>query len=312
MDDPPRWLLLIHQIPPRPSSVRVKVWRRLQRLGAVAMKNSVYVLPATDDAREDLEWVLREITDGGGDAVLCEAALAGGLTDEEVEDLFREARRADYERLAEEARAVAVARAREAAEPDAPPPPELDALRRRLRETVALDFFGAPGRREAESAVAALEPAGPGAAGSSVAAGELRGRTWVTRRDVHVDRIASAWLIRRFVDPEARFRFAAGRRHRPAEREVRFDMFEGEFTHEGDRCTLEVLVERLGLDDPALRALAEIVHDVDLKDGKFGRPEAPGIERLIDGIARAHADDEARLARGAAAFDDLYESFSAA
>src|SRR5688500_11206729 len=132
MDDPPRWLLLIHQIPPTPSSVRVKVWRRLQRLGAVSMKNSVYVLPASDEAREDLEWVLREITDGGGDAVLCEAALAGGLTDDEVEDLFREARRADYERLAEEARSVALAR--EAAEPDASPPPELDVLRRRLRE----------------------------------------------------------------------------------------------------------------------------------------------------------------------------------
>jgi hypothetical protein len=312
MESPPRWLLLIHQIPPKPSSLRVKVWRRLQRLGAVAVKNSVYVLPATDEAREDFEWVLREIADAGGDAVLCEAVLCGGLSDEEVEDLFRAARAADYARLAEEARALADARA--AAETGTPPAAEAELLRRRLQETAAIDFFSAPGRREAEAAVAALEEPtwGTVAGRASMAAGALRGKTWVTRRDVHVDRIASAWLIRRFVDAEAGFRFVAGRRHRPAEDEVRFDMFEGEFTHEGDRCTFEVLVDRLGLDDPALRALAEIVHDVDLKDGKFGRPEAPGVERLVDGITRAHAADDARLARGAAALDDLYESFRVA
>ncbi|HEX8694112.1 MAG TPA: chromate resistance protein ChrB domain-containing protein [Longimicrobium sp.] len=306
----PRWLLLIHQIPPQPSSFRVKVWRRLQRLGAVAVKNSVYVLPATDEAREDFAWVLREITDGGGDAVLCEAALAGGLSDEEVEALFREARGADYARLAEEARALAGARA--GTEPGARSTTEVEMLKRRLRETVAIDFFAAPGRREAEAAVAALEEPAGRAAGASVAADQLRGKTWVTRRDVHVDRIATAWLVRRRVDPDARFRFVSGRRHRPAEGEVRFDMFEGELTHEGDRCTFEVLLDRLGLDDPALRAIAEIVHDVDLKDGKFGRPEAPGVGRLIDGIARAHGDDDTRLARGAALLDDLYESFRGA
>jgi hypothetical protein len=185
-------------------------------------------------------------------------------------------------------------------------------LKRRLRETVAIDFFAAPGRREAEAAVAALEEPAGRAAGASVAADQLRGKTWVTRRDVHVDRIATAWLVRRRVDPDARFRFVSGRRHRPAEGEVRFDMFEGELTHEGDRCTFEVLLDRLGLDDPALRAIAEIVHDVDLKDGKFGRPEAPGVGRLIDGIARAHGDDDTRLARGAALLDDLYESFRGA
>lgn len=312
METSPRWLLLIHQIPPQPSSLRVKVWRRLQRLGAVAVKNSVYVLPATEEAREDFEWVLREIADAGGDAVLCEAVLCGGLSDEEVEDLFRAARAADYARLAEEARALAGTRT--AAEPGALPAGEAELLRRRLQETAAIDFFAAPGRQEAEAAVAALEEPGWGTAAgrASMAAGALRGKTWVTRRDVHVDRIASAWLIRRFVDAEAGFRFVAGRRHRPAEGEVRFDMFEGEFTHEGDRCTFEVLVDRLGLDDPALRALAEIVHDVDLKDGKFGRPEAPGVERLIDGITRSHAGDETRLARGAAVLDDLYESFRAA
>ncbi|HEX5724468.1 MAG TPA: chromate resistance protein ChrB domain-containing protein [Longimicrobiaceae bacterium] len=303
MDSEARWLLLIHQLPPKPAYLRVKVWRRLQRLGAVAVKNSVYVLPASEQAREDFEWLLREIGEGGGDAVVCEARFAGGLTDEEVEEMFRDARSADYAQVAEAARALAAA--------GDPPEAEVERLKRRLHEAAALDFFAAPGRSEAEAALAALEPApAAGRGGAPLPPESLRGKTWVTRRGVYVDRMASAWLVRRFVDPDAQFRFVAGRRHRAAEGEVRFDMFDGEFTHEGGRCTCEVLLERLGLEgDAALRAVAEIVHDLDLKDGRFGRPEAPGVERLVAGIARAHAGDEARLERGAALFDALYESF---
>jgi hypothetical protein len=138
---------------------------------------------------------------------------------------------------------------------------------------------------------------------------ELRGRIWVTRKGVHIDRIGSAWLVRRFVDPDARFKFVPARGYQPEPSEVRFDMFQAEFTHEGELCTFEVLVTRLGLDDPALRPIAEIIHDIDLKDEKYGRPEAAGIDRLVAGLAMGHRDDEDRLARGAAMFDDLYEYF---
>ena len=139
----------------------------------------------------------------------------------------------------------------------------------------------------------------------------LAGKVWVTREHVQIDRIASAWLIRRFVDPAARFKFVPGRSYAPRSGEVRFDMFEGEYTHEGDRCTFEVLLARAGLDDPALAAIGEIIHDIDLKDGKYGREETAGIRTVMAGIATAHRDDEQRLARGAAVFDDLYESFKA-
>ena len=141
---------------------------------------------------------------------------------------------------------------------------------------------------------------------------EVRGRTWVTRKGIHVDRIASAWLVRRFLDPEARFKFVASKGYVPEPGELRFDMFEAEFTHEGDLCTFEVLVERFGLHDAGLRAVAEIIHDIDLKDAKFARAEKPGVERLVGGIALTQKEDEARLSRGAALFDDLYESFTAA
>jgi len=138
---------------------------------------------------------------------------------------------------------------------------------------------------------------------------DLRGRTWVTRKGVHVDRIASAWLIRRFIDPQASFKFVPAKGYVPDAGELRFDMFEAEFTHEGDRCTFEVLLSRTDVQDPALNAIGEIVHDIDLKDEKFGREEAAGIRTLIAGICVPDREDEERIARGGAVFDDLYESF---
>jgi Uncharacterized conserved protein len=142
-----------------------------------------------------------------------------------------------------------------------------------------------------------------------IALSGVSGRTWVTRRGVHVDRIACAWLIQRFLDPDARFSFVAPRGHRAQPGEIRFDMYDAEFTHEGDRCTFEVLLDESGIKDPALRAVAEVVHDIDLKDGKFGRPETAGIALLLEGVARAERDDERRLARGGAIFEDLYRGF---
>ena len=142
------------------------------------------------------------------------------------------------------------------------------------------------------------------------ALGELTERVWVTRRGVQVDRIASAWLIRRFIDPKARFKFVSGTGYAAQPGELRFDMFEGEFTHRGDRCTFEVLTLRLGRDDLALTALAEIVHDIDLKDGKYGREEVAGVRSLIAGIAASSPDDTQRLERGAVLLDDLYSSFA--
>lgn len=310
LGDDRRWLLLIHQIPPKPAYFRVKVWRRLQTMGAVAIKNSVYVAPKTDQTQEDLEWLLREIVDGGGDASICEARFIEGLQDDQVEALFNAAREADYRQIADEARAIA--ERRPSAETGLAVDADLERLRRRLKAIGDIDFFGAPGREIAEGLFRDLERhvrAPTGAVPRAAAPEQYRGRTWVTRKGVHVDRIATAWLVRRFVDPDAEFKFVPARGYRPERGEIRFDMFDAEFTHDGDRCTFEVLVERLALDDPALRPLAEIVHDIDLKDAKFGREELAGIDALITGVATAHRDDEQRLARGGAVFDALYEYF---
>ena len=310
-----RWLLLLHQLPPQPAYFRVKIWRRLQAMGAVAVKGAVYALPLDDQTQEDFRWLVQEIIAGGGEATLCEARFIDGLSDQQVRDLFDAARDADYDALAREAGALADELA---VQPERPAngQRQLARLRRQLTQIVGMDFFGANGRQAAEAALAALEArlAEPApdverkeALSGDDGLGGLQGRTWVTRQGVHVDRIASAWLVRRFIDPEASFRFVPSKGYVPQPGEVRFDMFEAEFTHVGDRCTFEVLLERAELDDSALQAIGEIVHDIDLRDGKFGREETPGIAALIAGIVLAHPDDEQRLVRGAAVLDDLYK-----
>ncbi len=308
-------MLLIHQIPPTPAYLRVKVGRQLARIGAVALKNSVYALPHNDETQEDFQWVLREIVKGGGDASIVEARFIEGLSDEHVIGLFQAARESDHRELAEQVRAVAAVfpkRGAVAEDRRAELAKRLGRLRQRVTELAAIDFFGAPGREVVEGLLSGMEARMRTVEGTEPAKGTLeraqyQGRTWVTRTGIKVDRMASAWLIRRFIDPQARFKFVPAKGYRPEEAELRFDMFEAEFTHEGELCTFEVLVQRFELgSDPALRAIAEIVHDIDVKDAKYGREEAPGIGQLVAGIATAHADDEQRLARGAALFDDLY------
>jgi len=309
------WMILIHQIPPKPSYLRVKISRRLQRIGAVAIKNTVYALPKGDSAQEDFQWVLREIVSGGGDATICEAHFVDGLCDADMEDLFRKARDAEYQKIVEKAEKLLKTLPRAASHDEHGNQVEADLgrLKRQMNALTSIDFFGAPGRMDAERAVAAVEerlqPKVKAADLHTLRPEEYRGRTWVTRKGIHVDRMASAWLIRRFIDSKAKFKFVPGKGYIPNTGEVRFDMFEGEFTHEGDRCTFEVLVERMGLDDPALRPIAEIVHDIDLKDGKFERGETEGVDRVVTGIAVACKADEDRLARAITMFDGLYESF---
>jgi hypothetical protein len=306
-----RWLLLIHAIPPKPNYLRVKIGRRLQRLGAVAIKNSVYALPMNDETLEDLQWVAREIVEGEGDASIVEARFVDGLSDAQIEGLFQAAREDDYAALTEDAQ-----RLRAEFLKGTTVTTDLGRLRKRLNEVVAIDFFGASGREATEALIAELEesmePSQHKPSQKISRAEIVPGRTWVTRKGIKVDRIASAWLVRNFIDKQANFKFVPGQGYQPSPGELRFDMFEAEYTHEGDRCTFEVLVQRFDLDDAALHQVAEIIHDIDLKDGKYGRPEVAGIDRLIGGLCAANPEDEVRLAQGAAIFAGLYESFRGA
>jgi len=309
-----RWYLLVHQLPPKPAYLRAKIVGRLARVGAVALKNSVYVLPERDDCLEDLQWIAQEAVAGGGEAYVVKAQFLGDRVDASLEGRFRGQATQAYEALKGDVRQAFDAAASRTRAGEAEREHELLRLKKRLGEIAEIDFFGAPLRKEVETMLQALESrvhgTPKGTRGRPAARSRLVGRTWVTRHDPKVDRLASAWLIRRFVDPGARFRFVDPKREGLRPGEIGFDMVGGEFTHEGDSCTFEGLLARIGLREAALGQIAEIVHDIDLKDEKFGRPDAPGVQQLIKGLIQAHADDAERVTAGLGLFDHLYRSFS--
>lgn len=312
-----RWILLLPSAPSTDPSARVKVWRHLQGVGAVSLKNSVYVLPNREECVETFQWVARELVELGGQASLCEGQFFDGITDEEIERRFIEARNAEFSELAEQVRGVtkALKAKRLTAEKIATLSAQTAKLRKRFDEILALDFCHASGREAAEGLLTAAERALSDLRGGS--APEIierverpRGAVWVTRSGVHIDRVASAWLIRRFIDPAGTLKFVPPKGYLPERGELRFDMYDAEFTHIGDRCTFEVLLARMGLTDPALLALAEIVHDIDLRDEKYARPETAGVASTIAGICSGARDDLQRIEAATPVFEGLYTFFS--
>ncbi len=310
------WLLLLLQLPTRPASARIKTWRRLQQIGSVAIKNSVYVLPDTPQSREDFEWLRTEILSAGGQASIMLAEALTAREDEEIRAAFLRQRAADYDAV--RAGIDTVQRGLKAR----PAPAARLAAERALRtgrdELLRLDATELVPAEARAKAVAALERLEARLApepertptmttASPSRHGKMQGLTWVTRPRPGVDRMSSAWLIQRFIDPKARFAFAdqppAGDRKR-----VPFDMFGVEFGHQGGRCSFEVLCERFGIDDAGVRHLAKIVHDVDLKDARYGPPEAPIVARMVEGLRATYADDAELLTHGMAMFAALYES----
>lgn len=295
------WLMFIAQLPPKPDYLRVKLRRRIQRVGALSLRGAVYVLPNRDDTREDFMWLRGELIADGGDAIVCSARAVVGITDAELEARFRELRDADYREIVAEALALGTAGANDELGR------ELPRLRRRIDDVSKLDFFGSPAQSDARRALERLAAVATGATPSpgGVEQKSFNGRTWVTRAGVFVDRIASAWLIHRFIDRTATFKFTATASYAPKANELRFDMFQGEYTHEGDRCTFETLLARFELHDPALDAIAQIVHDIDCKDEKFARPEASGVELVLRGLVSAEPEDSRRIERGSTIFEAL-------
>ncbi len=306
--------MLIHQIPPKPAYLRVRIWRRLQQLGAVPVKNSVYVLPMSDQAFEDFQWITREIAAEGGEASICESSFVDGLTEAQLIRVFNQARNADYGRLVDEAKAIDKSSAERGDDGlGADVAGRFERLRKKLADLKAIDFFHAEFAVKAQSTIERIQndlhKNGQVKAKRLAKSRTVKAATWVTRSGIHVDRMASAWLIRRFIDPTAIFKFVAPKTYRHRAGEMRFDMFDAEYTHEGQLCTFEVLLHRFALKEPALHAIGEIVHDIDLKDSKFGRPETAGVALVVNGIAMAHKLDGARLDRASAVFDDIHIYF---
>jgi hypothetical protein len=305
-------LLLLVGLPPTPSSLRVRVWRRLRALGAVPLKRSAYLLPDDPERHEDFQWLAQEIQREGGDATLVRVHGIENMTDGDVLRLFHEPRNADYRQLAGRYRQLLQALDRKSQAAQARAHEELLRLQKDHQRIRDIDFFDAPGgaevrRLEEVIAMRTRRPETPRRDDRPpLDLRTLRGRRWVTRPRPHIDRIASAWLIKRFIDPEAVFVFAEPTEF-PADA-IAFDAPGAELSHEGEDCTFETLVRRARLRDRRLARLAEIVHEADLRDGKYPHEEARGIDVAIRGLLAASPDDHQVLAHGTALFEGLYET----
>jgi hypothetical protein len=309
------WLLLLFFLPARRAPARVQAWRRLQRIGAVSLKNSVYALPHSADTREDFEWIRKEIVSSGGQAMVLVARAPDAATLDDIVEAFRSARRGDYQALATAASGILAKLPKKGIlSGDRDLTQQLRRLRERFDETARRDFFAAPEREQVEALLARLDHrAGRrqimAAANTSPATRDYRGKVWLTRPRPGVDRMSSAWLIRRFIDRTATFVFTEPARTPDA---ISFDTFQAEFGHHGTHCTFETLCERFAINDPAVQHIGRIVHDLDLKDTRYDEAETSTIGQLVEGLRRAHQDDDALLRSGMEMFEALYQSLTAA
>ncbi len=309
-----RWLTLLTTLPPTPTRHRVGVWRKLQRMGAVRLRGSAWILPETPETTELFQWLVQEIDSFRGEATLLHVDRVGNMTPEQVADLFHKARALEYQSTIKGCREIlaqldryrtnhrgSVAHLRG----------KLDGVKRELDRIQSIDHLEAPiGRRArdlwetAAKRLRAVETRPHAPLGRHRASLPQPGSTWVTRPRPHIDRIASAWLIRRFYDADAKFAFADSAD--AARKGIPFDVLGAEFGHHGEDCTFETLIRRFGIKDRRAKVIAEIVHEADLHDGKFTRNESTGVDLAIKGLAEATQDDQDLLARGMAIFDGLY------
>lgn len=309
-----RWLTLLMSLPPTPTRHRVGVWRKLQRMGAVKLKGSAWILPETVETTERFQWLVQEIQSVGGDATLLRVDRVETIPEEQVKALFHKARAADYESVMEGCRQALAQLDRPRSARHAslrPVRTRIDGLKREFDRIESIDYLESPAGRRARALwertakrLRTMEARPASRMERHRTSLPPSGSTWVTRPRPHIDRIASAWLIKRFLDPGAKFGFAEP--EDAAKKGIPFDILGAEFGHHGEDCTFETLLRRFGVHDRRLKAIAEIVHEADLRDGKFTRTEAPGVDLAIKGLAAGTQDDHELLDRGIAIFDGLY------
>lgn len=314
---PFRWLVFVHQLPARPSNARVRIWRRLQQIGAVPVKNAVHVLPESTQAIEDFEWLRGEVVALGGQAATFGVPSMKAIDERPIVGAFQAASADEFSRIRKEMRAMRTT-VRRASPPRDVHHQQFRALQERFDRVSGRDRFGARGGSEAavEFRQLAAELRSPSkrrmsSPRPSDAVEAYRNRVWVTRPRPGVDRFSSAWLIRRFVDGGAAFVFAQSPDRYPEA--VPFDMYQsGGFRHEADRCTFEVIQARFGIQDHAVTRIGEIVHDIDLKEERYKSPHMATVANLVDGLRASFPDDAALLEQGMIVFEALYISFSSA
>ncbi len=304
---PHKWLLLMYGLPAKRGAARVNLWRQLKKSGALPFKTSAYLLPDRPEQNERLQWLAQQVRDSGGEATIIRVTEIEGLRNEDIVRQFNQARAADYDALLTALKELLSKQRKHVGESFTA---DLERLARQFEEVRKIDFFDCPRAQDAQMSLqrAASLRSAKSKTGPALAAKKFIGKTWLTRPRPEIDRVGSAWLIRIFIDPKARFIFSTDPAKHPEA--IPYDMFEVEFSHHGDDCTFETLVKRFGIMDKAVLKIAEMVHDADLEDGKFQTTECTGLDRVLKGWAKAGLNDEELLARGGQCFDALYQYLS--
>ena len=302
---PRGWLLLLYSLPAKKASGRVNLWRKLRKTGACPLKTSAYVLPDEPAHIERFQWLVQQVRDEGGEATLARVTNIEGLSDDDLTRLFNAARAQDYAALIPPLNELIAANRRKPGRGFAD---ALEKLQRQFQEVRAIDYFACPAAQDVELL---FQRAGRlterrTKAPPTLAAKRYQRRVWLTRPRPQIDRVGAAWLIRKFIDPHAKFVFAPRPDAHPDA--IPYDMMNVEFTHHGDACTFETLLRRFALTDSAARRIGEMIHDADLEDGKFQRPECRGLDLLFKGWARLGLSDAEILEKGFACFDALHAS----
>src|SRR5215471_17509785 len=294
------WLLLLVRLPATHSAERVAIWRKLKKSGAIQIQTSTYILPDDPPRYETFQWLTQHIRDTGGDATLVRVREIEGLSNEKLIEMFNAARVKEYASLREMLRPF-IAKAGRTSNFDG----RLDRIRKQFREIRETDFFDSPKAKDVELLLRKLEEPQPRSKlQPKLESRDFRGRVWLTRPRPEIDRVGSAWLIRKLIDPKARFIF--GGKSAPNRRVLTFDMLGGDFSHDGGDCTFETLIRRFAISDKVVTKIGEMIHDADLDDDKFQRKECIGIDRVLKGWAKQGLPDKEILRRGFECFNALY------
>jgi hypothetical protein len=301
---PNKWLLLLYGLPTKKSAARVNLWRQLKKCGALPLKTSAYLLPDKAAHHERLQWLAQQVRDGGGEATIIHVTEIEGLQHEDIIRQFNEARATDYATLLTALNELINQKKKRSSDAL---PAELERMTRQFEDIRKIDFFDCPRAQDVQMLLkrAAGLQSGKSRTSPPLTAKKFVGKTWLTRPRPEIDRVGSAWLIRKFIDPKARFIFSTDPAKHPDA--IPYDMFEVELSHHGDDCTFETLVKRFGITDKAVLKIAEMVHDADLEDGKFQTTGCVGIDQVLKGWAKSGLSDEELLRRGDDCFDALYQ-----
>ena len=300
---PKAWLLLLYGLPTKHSAERISLWRKLRKFGALQLKTSAYVLPDEPVHFERFQWLAKQVSDDGGGATLIRVAEIEGLSNQQIARMFNEARARDYADLG---RAATTFIKKKKGKRKDSSNDELEKFQQRFNEIREIDYFDCPAAHDAQILLKRAAGLLPTSSQPSpkLDAKKFAGKTWLTRSRPEIDRVGSAWLIRKFIDPKARFVFATNPTAHPEA--VPYDMLEVEFTHQGEDCTYETLLRRFGLRDRAAQQIGEMIHDADLEDGKFQRAEGFGLDRVLKGWAKLNLSAAEILAKGFDCFEALY------